>query len=56
MDLSMNAIVNEIEEEIPKEYRAKLSSLMLGWKTKGYQDHATTSSTFAYHLQHHTNP
>ena len=42
----MNAIVNEIEEEIPKEYRTKLSSLMLGWKTKEYQDHATTSSTF----------
>ena len=42
----MNAIVNEIKEEIPKGYRAKLSSLMLGWKTKKYQDHATTSSTF----------
>ena len=42
----MNAIVNEIKEKIPKEYRTKLSSLMLGWKTKEYHVHATTSSTF----------
>ena len=41
----INAIVNEIEEEIPKEYRTKLSSLMLGWKTNGYRGHALTSST-----------
>ena len=40
-----DAIVNEIEEEIPKEYRAKLSSLMLEWKTKGHHGHASTSST-----------
>ena len=40
-----NAIVNEIEEEIPKEYRTKLSSLMLEWKTKGHHGHAATSST-----------
>ena len=38
-------IVNEIEEKIPKEYRTKLSSLMLGWKTKGHHGHATTSPT-----------
>ena len=40
-----NAIVNEIEEEVPKEYRTKLSSLMLGWKAKGHRGYVTTSST-----------
>ena len=40
-----NAIVNEIEEEVPKEYRTKLSSLMLGWKAKGHHGYVTTSST-----------
>ena len=40
-----NAIVNEIEEKIPKEYRTKLSGLMLGWKTKGHRGYVTTSST-----------
>ena len=46
-----NAIVNEIEEKIPKEYRTKLSRVMLGWKTKGHHDHAvpTTSNTTQVH-------
>ena len=40
-----NAIVNEIKEEIPNIYHTKLSRLILGWKTKGYYGHGSTSST-----------